>query len=145
MKKGSEKISDQQMVIIRGKDNGKQTPGNLILIQGGELAFECLTMEPSDKGNEQHISCIPRGTYFIEKHNSIKYDYCFKVLDVLGRANILISLFDPTVTMKGDIKVGKTSKDFAVDEISRTNFSPTIVRKLYQTVKGKDKFLLRII
>lgn len=49
-----------------------------------------VTLEDAWRNNEKMLSCIPKGTYQIRRHQSPKFGECFIVLDVPNRSHILI-------------------------------------------------------
>lgn len=66
------------------------TKGSMFVLDGHELLFRCKSIELPDLGNQRNVSCIPEGTYSVEKIDSQTRGKCFYVKDVIGRAGILI-------------------------------------------------------
>ena len=52
--------------------------------------YSCFSLEPPRRGNQQDISCIPKGEYQVEFSYSPRFGYVYRVLDVPNRSNILI-------------------------------------------------------
>lgn len=74
------------ITLNRLQDNGVNTSGTLS-INGAKF---CDTLELSWLDNQQNISCIPAGTYAIERYLSENLGECFAIQNVPNRANILI-------------------------------------------------------
>ena len=95
-------MSDYQ--IIRIASSGKGTFG--VLLQGNEPI--CLTCEDPWSDNKKNESCIPAGTYKVVKRQSPKYGHHWHVLDVEGRALILIHFGNNINDTQGCILVGRS-------------------------------------
>jgi len=52
--------------------------------------YTCFSLEPPQRGNQQDISCIPKGEYQVEFAYSPHFGYVYHILDVSDRSNILI-------------------------------------------------------
>ena len=50
----------------------------------------CMTIELPWKDNRRNISCIPEGTYGIEKHCSERWGWHLRLKEVKGRSGILL-------------------------------------------------------
>lgn len=77
----------KQVCIQRGASRDDGTPGRLT-IAGSD--FSCITLELSDRGNANMISCIPCGKYLVRWTNHKEHGFCWEVLNVTGRTAILI-------------------------------------------------------
>ena len=77
-------------VIIARTMEEKQTLGDAIVVDRGNVIFEFKTMELPWKDNKRRVSCIPVGFYIVRKHTSPKFGNTFHVLNVKGRSEILI-------------------------------------------------------
>lgn len=94
----------------------KQTLGNLfVLDENNEVAYDCETLEPAWKNNQRNISCIPEGTYQVEKRYSRHFKHHFHVLDVEGRKWILIHDGNFRKNTRGCILVGADTMHINAD------------------------------
>lgn len=126
----------------------KETLGNFIIIGGsGEIVFQCKTIELPWKNNARQISCIPAGTYQVEKTISPTKGKCFHVKDVPSRDSILIHIGNyasgKKVDTLGCILPGMgfvdLNKDGELDVTQSTNAMISLLNKL------PDSFTLKII
>ncbi len=111
-----------------------QTRGYLRLVQHGETAFRCCTLELPWKDNENRVSCIPPGTYNL-KHRpasaSGTYDYDhFHVQQVPGRSWILIHAGNLYSHILGCVLVGDEFEDINGDGHPDVINSAATLRKL---------------
>jgi hypothetical protein len=65
-----------------------------------------VTLEDKWRNNEKMISCIPKGKYKIQRHQSPHFGECFKVLDVPNRSEILIHAGNTQKDTNGCILLG---------------------------------------
>lgn len=105
---------ETRCVIIRGDDDGKQTLGNLLVINAGIDAIFS-TLEPSWQHNKQRLSCIPWGRYTIRKRTSLKFGQHFHVQDVQGRDWILMHKGNFRDDSTGCILIGHNHADINGD------------------------------
>jgi hypothetical protein len=101
-------------ILIRTSDDGKQTLGNLLVINAGIDAIFA-TLEPSWQHNKQRLSCIPWGRYPIRKRWSEKYGWPLHVQDVQGRDWILMHKGNFRDDTTGCILVGYNHADLNGD------------------------------
>ena len=97
--------------LTRIVDNGIQTIGLLEVkskIEG--ILFKCKTLELAWRNNEKSKSCIPVGTYNIEKRYSNKFGNHYIVNNVENRSYILIHRGNYNTDTKGCILVGNNFK-----------------------------------
>lgn len=64
------------------------------------------TLEDAWRDNERMVSCIPKGTYKIRRHQSPKFGECFIVLNVPGRSQILFHAGNTHIDTHGCILLG---------------------------------------
>lgn len=69
----------------------------------------CHTLELPWKGNMRNVSCIPPGTYTVEKFVSSKFGRCFRLPFVPNRSGILIHAGNTRDDTQGCILVGQSS------------------------------------
>ena len=75
------------VVYLKRFDSTGQGTFGCILNHGEFLGF---TLEPPWKDNKVNESCIPAGEYNCVWHKSPRYGWCYMVIGVDGRSNILI-------------------------------------------------------
>jgi len=66
----------------------------------------CLTMEPPDNDNIKNASCIPEGSYLLQRKTSRKFGLTFAVREVPGRNNIIFHAGNTPKDTKGCILLG---------------------------------------
>jgi hypothetical protein len=70
----------------------KETLGAFLIMDGYEELFQCKCLELAWLDNQRNISCIPEGTYSVEKYSNAKHPNVFWVKNVPGRDGILIHM-----------------------------------------------------
>jgi len=102
--------------LIRIQDNGVQTKG-ILQLRGtqGELLFHCQTLELTYKNNQRKISCVKSGTYQVIPNLSFKHGRSFRLLNVIGRDNILIHKGNFNTQTHGCILIGNGWSDLNKD------------------------------
>jgi hypothetical protein len=95
------------------------TKGTLQVFEGNELLYTCKTIELRWLDNQHDISCIPEGSYHVEKFDSSTKGKCFWIKNVPGRSGILIHkgnfVSGQQIDSKGCILVGKYFSDINYD------------------------------
>lgn len=129
-------------VLIRAKQERKQTMGSFHLFKGPVEIYEAAAIELPYKGNQPNISCIPLGTYQVKKAKSPRYGISFQVQDVPGRTHILIHAGNYYQDTKGCILLGAKFKDINRDGLKDVSNSRVMVNALMQLA---DEFILNII
>lgn len=89
--------------------NGNLGNVGLMVLDGRVI---CHTLELPWKGNMKNVSCIPPGTYTVEKYVSSRFGRCFSLPFVSGRSGILIHAGNTVQDTKGCILVGEASDLF---------------------------------
>lgn len=133
----------KRAVLIRLKENTKQTLGRFFLFDGLDLIFECCTLELPDKDNKRNVSCIPTGDYKVTPRYSEKYKDHFQVQNVMMRDYILIHPANYYTDLKGCIGIGKTFFDINKDgETDITSSRNTHAALLGKAPEGFDLIIL---
>jgi hypothetical protein len=139
-------------LLTRKTDDGKQTTGELEVIENNVVTFSCKTLELPWKDNKQELSCIPTGTYTVVRHISPRWGTCFWVKDVPGRTHILFHAGNyagsknpktGTPDTLGCILPGVGFSDFDGDGLVEVTSSGNTMKKLLQILP--DEFELKII
>jgi Family of unknown function (DUF5675) len=126
----NEDFMSDKVFLNRFKSEKTQTLGDLIYM--GKVVAK--TMELPWLGNANRISCIPVGTYKVERRRSQKYGIHFHVTGVPKRSLILIHHANYYHDLLGCIGVGATHVDIDKDGYLDITSS-----------KAKMKELLRIL
>ncbi|MFV0481342.1 MAG: DUF5675 family protein [Campylobacteraceae bacterium] len=95
-------------LLIREKENNKQTLGKLQLFENEAMIFECYTLELPWRDNKPNISCIPTGEYKVKPRISNKYGKHFYLEGTKPRTHILIHAGNFYTQTEGCILLGKT-------------------------------------
>ena len=118
------------------QDHKEQTEGVATIYQNcnecesEKKVFSFYTLELGWNDNEKRISCIPKGTYNVEKRSSPKYKNHFHILDVPNRSMILIHNGNYNTHTKGCILVGRTLTDINGDGLRDVTSSIQTLNKL---------------
>jgi hypothetical protein len=132
----------QEVILIRTSDDGKQTLGAMT-IKGTD--FKCKTIERPWKNNENMISCIPKGSYFVKWTPSPRLKRStYEVMEVPGRAGIRIHPANYAQELHGCIALGSAHKDLNMDGLNDVVHSGNTVKE-FETLMKEKSFVLRII
>lgn len=118
--------------------------GKVIDNEKHDVAFEFVTLELPNKGNAHNISCIPEGTYLVEKCKPTakrKYEY-FHILNVPDRNAILMHPGNYTRDILGCILPGEHLADLDKDGIQDVVNTTATLKIL--TAMMPDRFKLTI-
>lgn len=107
--------TDIAIRLTREASNEKQTPGSLEIVESDQVIFACKTLELPWKGNQRNISCIPVGTYTVEKRFTPTRGDHFHILNVPGRSSILIHSGNYYSHTLGCVLVGEKFSDVNKD------------------------------
>lgn len=111
----------------------------VLLIEGRPLF---VTLEDVWRNNEKMVSCIPKGTYKIRRHQSPKFGECFIVLDVPNRSQILIHAGNTHLDTHGCILLGQNFQTEGPE--ARILASRAAVAKFMDLLKGIDEASLEV-
>jgi hypothetical protein len=101
--------------ILSRTYNSSETLGTLMIMEGERPLFKCKTIELPFNGNQRNTSCIPEGTYIVEKYTSPSKGEVFHVKDVPDRDSILIHKGNYTTDTLGCILPGSYFTDLNDD------------------------------
>ena len=138
-----------EIFIKRISDNGKQTQGELQIIEQHEPAdlilFECKTLELPWLNNQQGKSCIPADRYLCKKvgpSEHINYPH-IAIQDVPNRSGCCIHIANFVKQLLGCIAVGKDFVDIDKDGLQDVTSSKDTLKALMALLP--DEFYLTII
>lgn len=80
------------------------TLGTIYVFEELEEMFKCKSIELPELNNQKNSSCIPAGTYTVNKIISCKKGPCFFIKSVPGRTDILIHVGNYAAGVKVDLK-----------------------------------------
>lgn len=112
----------------------------------GELVYEdfkCFTLELPWRFNSVNISCVPMGTYSLEKYDSPSKGKCLLLSGVPQRSWIEIHAGNFTREILGCILVGNGLKDIDGDDIPDVVNSRTTLDKLLSIVPERSQITIR--
>lgn len=132
-----------KVAIDRLTEGEKQTEGLLTVFLDDKKIFNCYSLELPWLDNQHQVSCIPKGTYNVEKRYSTKYKHHFHVLDVPNRSYILIHNGNYNWHTKGCILVGKTLTDINKDGLRDTTSSVETLNKLNEILPNTFKLTIK--
>ena len=104
-----------RMVIIRDKDDGIQTLGRGLILDGTRIVREFCTLELPWRDNQKRISCIPAGRYLVTQRFTKRFKKHFLVTDVIDRTGILIHVGNFHTQVEGCILPGSHFSDINDD------------------------------
>ncbi|MCU0431386.1 MAG: DUF5675 family protein, partial [Cytophagaceae bacterium] len=131
-----------KVLLQRGASNEKETLGTISVMNAEREVFTCKTLELPWKDNKVDISCIPKGTYKVQKRYSARYLHHFHVMDVPGRNWILIHTGNYYSQIAGSIIVGLHHVDLNKDGVLDVSNSAETIKKLQSILP--DQFMLTI-
>jgi hypothetical protein len=124
--------------IINRRYDKNQTPGVFVVVDKGEMLMTCRTLELKWMGNVKKLSCIPAGSYKVEKIIRPDGRNGLWVKDVPGRTAILIHSGNYAsglhVDIEGCIMVGTGYQDLNNDGNLDIIESTVTFEKLYDIV-----------
>ena len=132
-------------VVISRRYRSNETTGKLIVFDQDIKVMELVTLELPDLGNQRFHSCIPEGTYTIEKVTN-SHGNCFSVKDVPGRDGVLIHIGNyaagKKVDTEGCILPGLAFIDLNMDGNLDVSESTVAVFKLYHVLPDKSQLII---
>jgi hypothetical protein len=135
-----------KVLLIRLKDDGKQTIGELRVYENEKLVFSCKTLELAYRDNKKGVSCIPKGYYLVtrrnDKRSKFKYEH-LHVQHVPNRRYILFHVGNFHFQIQGCVLVGSTFYDLNKDGLLDVANSRNTFQKLMEIVP--DSFVLQIV
>ena len=126
------------LLLNRLVGTDKQTLGRASLYEGFKTLFNFATLEPAWFHNKVQISCIPAGRYRGKIRTSDKYGRHIEVVDVEGRALILIHWGNFYKDTEGCILVGEKFKRINADKYMDITSSKRTFNKLMKLVKNEE-------
>ena len=132
-------------IIHRLRQDEKQTQGIFLLYNNEiDLLFACNSLELDWQGNQQNISCIPKGEYKVRPRTSDQYGEHFIISDVPNRDLILFHWGNYFRDTKGCILLGDGFTNLDGDGILDILSSKNAIRNLNSHTNRKG-FKLKIL
>jgi hypothetical protein len=118
--------------LVRQAQNEKQTEGTLTVFDktSNTSIFTCKTLELPWKNNQRNVSCIPPGTYQVQKRWTQDRQNHFHLLNVPNRSFILIHSGNYYSHTLGCILVGEDLTDINSDKFKDVVQSKVTLAKL---------------
>lgn len=137
------------LILLRGPDNDDGTFG---ILSDEFLNPLFVTMEEAQRNNKKSISCIPTGTYNVQRYSSEKHPNSWQVMNVPGRDVILLHVINTEKDTEGCIGLGMEFGfiDAKDDQSGRIEKQPAILRsfeaisKFNNMMKDEESFYLII-
>jgi len=136
----------RQILITRiRQDDDVQTLGHLTVFDGLKKIFECSTLELPRKDNKTDVSCIPDGSYWVDKYLSPTKGrgIVFQFSNVPGRSNIQIHKGNYFTEILGCLLPGAGFTDINKDGYLDVYSSGRTMDKLLEIMP--DRFTVKII
>lgn len=131
------------MIAFQSRKYGeKQTTSQFIACDGDKIAFHCKVLEPQWNNNERNNSCINEGDYWVLKHKSPKYGWCFMIVGVIDRDYILFHWGNYRENTEGCSIVGYEFKDINSDGLKDVTSSKRTFNAFMKVMP--DRWLLCI-
>lgn len=133
---------NEQVFLIRNEKQQNpdiQTLGTLNY-KGKQIA---VTLELPWKGNQNRISCIPKGAYKVLRRYSPKYNNHFHVTNVPGRSYILIHHANYYYDLLGCIGVGQNYAFINKDAILDITSSRQTMKKLLKDLPDSFDLIIQ--
>lgn len=89
-----------------------------------------VTFEETWRHNERNVSCVPEGTYVVERALTPKHGDTWRLRDVQGRDNVLIHVINTEADTEGCIGLGVEfgSMQAKDDQSGQVEWQPAILR-----------------
>ncbi len=137
------KKENRSVKINRIFGSDKQTLGILTVYDDLNFTFyELRTLELPDKDNQNRISCILAGEYWVEKRWSKKYGSHFILINVFNRTYILIHAANYFRQLLGCIAVGYSHTDIDGDGHRDVTDSVNALKKLNKLLPKRFKLTI---
>lgn len=131
------------LLVRRQNKSLVQTTGHILVFEDEHLLYHCYCLELIWKNNYKKISCIPVGTYNVEKRISDKFGEHFHILNVPGRDFILIHSGNYHSDTQGCILPGIYLQDINKDNEIDVASSRVAMQDLLKLLP--EKFKIKII
>jgi hypothetical protein len=122
-----------------------QTLGKMRIFKDDEIVGVLSTLELPWKDNHKQISCIPAGTYKVERYSSPKFPNTFQVLNVPNRSAILLHVGNYNTDTLGCILVGFRHVDINNDDLLDVAESRKAMNFLRIVTKNETQIELQIL
>ncbi|MBK9391968.1 MAG: hypothetical protein IPN68_17920 [Bacteroidetes bacterium] len=134
-----------EIFIIRSEFFESATLGNLFVMDGAKILFQCKTLEPGWKNNAKRVSCIPSGKYDMKFEYSSRFlQKLWELKNVLGRSEIKIHTANFAYDLMGCIAVGEYHTNLDGDGIPDVAASRKTLEKLHKVTEGLEKMRIKI-
>jgi len=129
---------------IRHDVPGRETISNIIATRDMEMIYSCYLMELSWQFNQTNISCIPVGTYTLQKlESSPAFDYPhFEVLNVPGRSGIKWHVANYAKQLRGCGAPGQKLADLDQDGLIDVTSSGNALRELLSILPDETELII---
>lgn len=131
-----------KLFLIRRKNQEHQTLGKYIIFDDFKIIGEYYCLELPEKGNQNSISAIDEGNYFVKKRHTEKRGWHFHLQNVEGRTWILIHKGVHYTHTEGCQLPGLSLADFNADGIEDVANSSKALQDMLD--KLPSEFYLRI-
>lgn len=106
----------KKVYLTRDFYTKNQTTGVVVVEnEKRQQVFASMSLELPQLDNKKGISCIPKGTYYINRITSPKLGLCYAVEDVKDRIGILIHVGNYYTQIRGCILIGISLADINKD------------------------------
>jgi len=135
----------REIHIIRTVHQSAQTLGNLLVIDGTDLLFQCRTLELPWKDNQTATSCAPAGTYPVVLEYSPAFGtHLWELKDVPGRSEIKIHPANFARQLRGCIALGDQHVFIDKDQFKDIINSRKTVDQFHKVMAGMVKTRIHI-
>jgi hypothetical protein len=134
-----------EMFLIRSEFFDDATLGNLFVMDGAKILFQCKTLEPGWKNNAKRVSCIPSGKYEMKFEYSSRFlQKLWELKNVMGGSEIKIHTANYAFELKVCIAVGEYHTILNGEGITDVSASMTTLEKLHKVTEGLEKMRMKI-
>lgn len=135
----------REIHLIRSVHQDTQTLGNLFVIDGTDILFQCKTLELPWKENVPGLSCAPTGSYRIEYEYSPSFGrFLWELKDVPGRSEIKIHPANFAHQLRGCIALGERHEFINKDKFKDIVLSKPTVDKFHAVLSGLQNTVIHI-
>ena len=125
------------VIINRIEFEEYQTLGQLIVMDGLKLVFQCKTLELPWKDNRQMISCIPPGCYPLKLEWSPRFEMeLWEIYDVPNRSECKFHVANYVRQLNGCIALGDMHTDLDGDGLRDVRNSARTLDRFHNVLSG---------
>ena len=136
----------REVVIYRSIDTKDVMLGNLFVIDGTKIIYQCKTLELPWRNNKRNVSCVPEGIYPLRYEYSPRFKQdLWELYNVPGRSECKFHAANFARQLNGCIALGDMHLKIDSDDIPDIRNSRITMERFHKSLSGLDVTQLHII